>query len=204
MEKTEKIEEIEFSKNEITKLFTSSFSNEHKYIEKNGEKASAALHQMANSTETIHSEKLGKDLTLQCNLVKEKKDADGFVTFGATFYKIQIKDGNKVLGKCSFKLEPYGVHLGFIGLSEDLDESYQGTGLGSIMFNKLENMSSSLGASYIEGKFMPIGKFAKNSKNFYIRHGFNFDVDDFDHAVYVRKELTPLQKLTENSEQKSN
>ena len=200
-----KVEEKKLSLEEIQEILSSSYRTEYKYIEKYGKTAKDTLLKMANSSETIRSEKLGKDLTLDCSLIREKTESDGFVTFGAEAYKIKILDGEKELANCAYQLEPRGVHLSFIGLSEDLDNSYQGTGLGSIVFDKLESLSKSLGAEYIEGRYTPIGKFASSSEAFYKRHGFNFDIDPEDHRTYVRKEIQrePEQTAEQKNEKNS-
>lgn len=192
---------LKLSTQEIKQILFGGYSNEHKYIDRYGEKAKEVLLKMSDSTESVHCEKLNKDLTLNFSLVKEIKESNGLVSSGAIVYKIQISDGDKKLGKCLFQIEPYGVHLSFIGLNEDLDATYQGIGLGSIMFTKLEEFCKSLGAEYIEGRYTPIGKFADSSRAFYERHGFNFDVDYEDHGrTYVRKNI----ERAKESDQASN
>ena len=182
--------EVKLSTQEIKQLFSDGYSNENKYIGKYGEPARKTLLTMSNGTESIHCEKLNKDLTLSFALTKEKKELNNIVTFGAISYKIRISDGEKELGKCIYQLEPRGVHLSFIGLNEELDSTYQGIGLGSIMFAKLEEFCRSLGAEYIEGRYTPMGKFADSSRAFYERHGFKFEVDYEDHGrTYVKKDV---------------
>lgn len=198
--------DFKLSHEEVRQLLYSNTSNEHKYIEKYGDGAKATLLKMSNSTESVHSEKLNKDLTLRCSLVRERKESGGIVTFGATAYKIQILDGEKELGKCTYQIEPRGVHLSYIGLSEDLDATFQGIGLGSMMFAKLEAFCQAFGAEYIEGKFTPMGKFAGSSRAFYEKHGFNFDVDYADHGrTYVKKEIqNKLEKPADLESEKAN
>lgn len=197
----EKKEEIKLSQEEFKQLLVSEFSNEHKYVERYGQRAREALAKMADSTETVHSEKLSKDLTLSCSLSKERREEDGFVSFGTAFYKIRLLDGERELGKCQYQIEPKGVHLSFIGLNEDLDAEYQGKGLGSVMFDKLEEFCKHLGAEYIEGRYTPIGKFADASEAFYKRHGFKFEVDYEDHGrTYIRKQVQPEPEHTAVSE----
>ena len=68
-----KTEYIKFSPEEVQERIASDYRPEYKYIEKYGDNARKTILQMASSTETIHSEKLNKDLKLECSLVREKK-----------------------------------------------------------------------------------------------------------------------------------
>lgn len=103
--------------------------------------------------------------------------------------KYLIKDTNQLNKSASSKIveESYilknnlsknsNIYVCQLDLIEITDENYFKTGLGSLIFKKMEEFAKTQNCQEIVGWFYPNGNLWYGAKDFYIKNGFSFEQD---------------------------
>ncbi len=181
---------------EIQKRLSEPFTVEAKLVEKSGEKKGKEIvKKLTNSKKEVS---LKRDEKVVLEFYRKKHLYKDYST--SALYIDAFNEEGKQVATLLYDLENLNVvDLRYI---EILDENYLGQGLGSIMFEELEDIARTIEAVAITGKVVPIGKNDKTRK-FYKDNGCDIVFDPgAGHgggSEVFYKEVKPLAKHSQNA-----
>lgn len=171
------------SPEEIEKRISDPVTIEYKLVKKFGDKGRKIVNKITNSEKQITLKKLGENVTLKFN--RQKQNSHGYPI---SHLHIDAFDKNgKRVAVLIYNLQD--LHVVYLSYIEILDEKYINQGLGSALINELEEIARETELSYINGRFMPLGRFASYSQKFYERNGFKIEYDPHDKMRTLYKKV---------------